>query len=119
MKSLMIICCIISFLFFHTQIVYAGKLVNSKDLEKEDVQTAIMSVAWGGIRTDSNIVALSDIDQSTVTVIDIHQEGNKALVYCNFTNKNGEKLFGYIPLIRLADSLIWVNRDNWALLAKN
>jgi hypothetical protein len=119
MKSLMIICCIISFLFFHTQIVYAGKPVNLKYLEKEDVQTAIMSVVWGGIRTDSQIVALSDIDQRTVKVIDIHQEGNTALVYCNFTNKKGEKLFGYIPLIRLANSLIWVNRDNWTLLAKN
>ncbi|KPK26855.1 MAG: hypothetical protein AMJ61_07700 [Desulfobacterales bacterium SG8_35_2] len=119
MKSLMVFFCFISFLFFHTQIVYAGKLVNSKYLEKEDVQTAILSVVWGGIRTDSNIIALADIDQSTVTVIDIHQEGNTALVYCNFINKKGEKLFGYIPLIRLAKSLIWVNRDNWTLLAQN
>ena len=119
MRLFFIICFVTSFLFFLTRIVYSGPPVNSQNLTKENVQPAIMSVAWGGIRTESDIVDLSDIEKGTIKIIDVHQEGNTALVYCNFTNKKGEKLFGYIPLIRLKNSLIWVNRDNWTILANN
>ena len=119
LKLLCLICCVASFLFFHTDFVYAGQPVYSKNLTKENVQPAIMSVVWGGIQTLSDIVDISDIEQNTIEIIDVHQEGRAAFVYCNFTNKKGEKLFGYIPLMRLKNSMIWVNRDNWTILANN
>lgn len=119
MRLFFIICFVTSFLFFLTQIVYSGPPVNSQNLTKENVQPAIMSVAWGGIRTESDIVDLSDIEKGTIKIIDVHQEGNTAFVYCKFTDTKGQKLFGYIPLVRLKNSLIWVNRDNWTILANN
>lgn len=117
MRLLIVICCAVTFSLFHAQIVCADQPVYSKKLTVENVEPAIMSVSFGGIRTKSGIIDMSDIDQNTIEIIDVHQEGNAAIVYCNFTHKKGEKLFGYIPLVRLKNSTVWVNRDNRTILA--
>jgi len=117
-KFLVSICCVVPFLYCHSQIVYAGQRVYSKNLTIEDVQTAILSGSLGGIRAQSGIIPISNIDQHSIKIIDLHQEGNAAIVYCNFTHKQGGKFFGYIPLSRSKKSMIWINRDNGIILEK-
>jgi hypothetical protein len=117
-KLLLLICCTVASLYFHSQIVCASQTVFSKNLSIEDVHPAILSGSVGWVRVQSGIIDISDIDLHSVKIIDVHQEGNTAIVYCNFTHKQGEKFFGYIPLLRLQNSTAWINRDNGLILAK-
>jgi len=86
-KFLFLICCVVTFFSFHSQVVYAGQIEFSENLTVEDVQSAIMSVALGGIRQQSGIIDISNIDQSSIKVIEVHQVGNSAIVYCNFNRR--------------------------------
>ena len=109
---------VVPLLYLHSQLVYAGQVANVHNLTLEDVQTGIQSFSRGGIRVQSNNIEAANIDQDSIKVLDVHQEGNTAFVYCNFTDKKGEKFFGYIPLLRLKNSTTWINRDNGIILEK-
>lgn len=61
----------------------------------------------------------SDINFNSIKILDVHQEGNIAFIYSNFNNKQGEKFFGYIPLIRQKNSTVWINRNNGLILEKS
>ena len=117
-KLLFLIWCIVGSLYFQAQTVCASQIVYSINLTIEDVQAAVQSGSLGWIRVQSDIVHVSDIDLNSIEIIDLHQEGNAAFVYCNFCLKGGGKLFGYIPLIRLKNSTTWINRDNGLMLKK-
>lgn len=119
MKKLLLICCgVIAASCFYSQLVYANQAVNSHNLTLADVQPAVLSGSLGWMRVQSDIIYINEIDLNSIEVIDLHQEGNTAFVYCNFTNKQGKKLFGYVPLIRLKNSTTWINRDNGMILKK-
>ena len=117
-KLLFLICCAVASLCFQSRIVWAGQTVCSKNLTIEDVQPAILSGSLGWFRVQSAIVDMADIDLNSIKIIDLHQEGNAAIVYCNFTHKQGDKFFGYIPLVRLKNSMAWINRENGLILEK-
>lgn len=110
-KLLSLSCCVAVLLSFHSQVVWAGQAVYSQNLSIKEAQSAIQSGSLGGIRTQSGIIEVSDIDQNSIQIIEVHQEGNAAIVYCNFTHKRGGDFFGYIPLLQLNASR-WMNRDN-------
>jgi len=114
-RLLFLICCVLSFL--HFQVVYAGQAAYSANLTKKDAQTAIQSGSLGGIRTQSGIIEVSEIEQNSIKIIEVHQEGNAAFVYCNFTHKQGRDFFGYIPLLQL-NATMWMNRDNGIIFEK-
>ena len=118
MKKLFLLCCAVATLCFQVQIVFASQAVNSHNLSKEDVQPAVLSGTLGWIRVQSGFIDMSDIDLNSIEIVDVHQDGNTAFVYCNFTHKEGSKFFGYIPLLRLNSSSAWINRDNGLILKK-
>lgn len=117
-KLFFLLCCIIASSCFYSGIVYANQAVSSQNLTIADVHNAVMTGSLGWMRVQSDIIKISDIDLNSIKIIDLHQEGNTAFVYCNFTHKQGTKLFGYIPLIRLRNSTAWINRDNGLILKK-
>lgn len=117
-KLFFLLCCIIASSYFYSHIAYANQAVYSQNLTIEDVHPAVMSGSLGWIRVQSDIINISDINLNSIKIIDLHQEGNTAFIYCNFTHKEGKKLFGYIPLIRLKNSTAWINRDNGLILKK-
>ena len=82
------------------------------------MESSIFSVSKLGIRVQSDLIDSSDINFNSIKILDVHQEGNTAIVYCNFKNKQGEKFFGYIPLIRQKKSTVWINRNNGLILEK-
>jgi len=104
-------------LYIHSHIVCAAQTINSQNLTLEDVEPAILSGSLGGIHTQSAVIDISEIDLNSIKIIALHQERNTVFIYCNFTHKQGKKIFGYIPLLQI-NSTMWVNRDNGMIFEK-
>jgi len=117
MKKLLC-CCFVAFIGLNVQLASANQIVNSYNLTEADVAPAVFSGSLGWIRVQSGIIDTEDIDLNSIKIIDVHQDGNAAFIYCNFTHKQGKKFFGYIPLLRMKNSLTWINRDNGIILKK-
>ena len=117
-KILIFIGSLFASLIVYPPIVWTGQVVHSPNLNLAVIESSIYSVSKLGIRVQSGLIESNDINFNSIKILDVHQEGNTAFVYCNFNNKQGEKYFGYISLIKQKNSTVWINRNNGLILEK-
>ena len=109
-KLLFLICCVVISLSFHTQIVFAGEVVTTKNLTIKDVQTAILSGSLS-IYNRRGLWGLSSMAPNSLKILGVHQEGNTATVYCPFNTKEGSQIIGRVGLVRFNSGKWFSHRD--------
>ena len=115
-KLLFLICCVVISLSFHTQIVFAGEVVTTKNLTIKDVQTAILSGSLL-IYYHNYPCELSSMAPNSLKILGVHQEGNTATVYCHFNTKEGRQQIGRVDLVRF-NSGKWFSHSDKTYLVK-